>query len=554
MLLRPALRFDYFQILKASARRAVQTAVSNANAACTQAASCSDRRTSLDLLLWLKDLAIDSGLADVWTLGAACDAATRELVGGLAISPPSITVSSWGLTTATLVVRNVLEEALASPSDLVVSWTTANAGIAVADSASGTPLVAEILGTEVGSTTLSAVASQCGASFTAEAPIKVESKVASIEVQPVLLETGVGVEERVRVILKDAEGNELTAGAEGGSGLRWSSDPPGVVAVYSDTDAFFHYWGAVTALKGGRTTVSVTAGGASASLRVNVAAPILVSPTPREIGVGETLTLSATYVNGDPVTASTVSWMVPAGLQITSQGDTTVTVRGVTPRNEYYEVVAHAGGYDASASVKVVQKPKLEIIPSYVDVYVGESRQLTVVATDEYGKVVTDPYLTWSIPACCIAFDPLTRTVRGVTAMSNAGALIASWNGVSTMVGVTVKNVTYLGGPVSMTGTLTYPDGTTYPLWFKCEMEVVLSSTDRGGFQCTGEGSTGPGYMAGVLVVTGNTVSSTPGDGRNFSGTFDVNSLWGTVHAIGTPSPGTVWDWGSASFTLARRW
>lgn len=251
--------------------------------------------------------------------------------------------------------------------------------------------------------------------------------VARVELIPDSLNLAVGRSSRIVVVAHDRTGAVLS-----GRPVTFASADAAVARVAGD--------GTVSAIAPGRTTITATVEGVTASAVVVVpaaaAAQLTVTPPGATLMLAETVQLQAVLrdpdgqvLSGRPVTWTSTDVSVA---QVSSTGLVTARGLGVTV------VVATSEGLSASAGITVVRAPvaTLTVAPTSLSLTVGEAGQIVATPRDAQGAVVPDVPITWTSSQPNVATVSSTGEVRALAAGS--ATVTASGAGKSASVAVTV--------------------------------------------------------------------------------------------------------------------
>jgi uncharacterized protein YjdB len=164
---------------------------------------------------------------------------------------------------------------------------------------------------------------------------------------------------------------------------------------------------------------------------------VVIDPATATVAVGASVPLSAIVLdyNGEPIDDRPVYWAAENASIIDVSADGVVTgVRiGVT------QVAASAGGQSAMAAITVVQAgvASLQLSPSNLSLFLGQSTRLAAEAFDGSGNLLKGRHVTWSSnnPSVAIVNSRGLVTARGI-----GGAIItATSEGNSALASVTVS-------------------------------------------------------------------------------------------------------------------
>ncbi|MFP4597253.1 MAG: Ig-like domain-containing protein [Persicimonas sp.] len=328
-----------------------------------------------------------------------------EPVDRVELTPTESTIEVTDTLELSAVVFDVNDQ---QRDDRVVQWSSSRPEVAEVDSSG---LVEGLSG---GQTTITA---ESGGE-SAEATITVEAPVADVELTP--NPASVEVEDTLQMTAKvfDAADNELS-GAE----IDWESDDETVATVDDD--------GLVAGISGGEVTVTATSEGHSDTARVTVEDPVAkvsVSPGSLSLEAQETAQLTATLEDaaGNELTDRSVSWDSEDRDIARVDADGLVTARG----EGVVEITATAEGVVGTAQVAVDNPVEtVEVSPSAPTIEVTDTLQLSAVAKDSSGRIVSVPSFTWT------SQDPQVVSV-------DSDGLIEGLEGGSASVTAQVDNVT----------------------------------------------------------------------------------------------------------------
>ena len=257
--------------------------------------------------------------------------------------------------------------------------------------------------------------------------------VAAVEVAPERRELAVGETVMLAATPRDAAGRPLT-----GRSVNWRSSDVAIANVAAD--------GRVTALRVGTTTLFATSEGKSGASVVTVRpgplARLELSPASLILAPGEVRQTTALgYDAADNVLRlGAVVWTSsnPAVAAVTTVGATGVVTAGV-PGTAL--VTATSEGLSVRAQVTVTapaREPvdRVEVTPTAVVLERAATRQLTVVARDAAGRVLTDRAVAWTTDNPSVA----TVSATGLVTARAAGyaTIVATSEGKSFGVAVTV--------------------------------------------------------------------------------------------------------------------
>ena len=238
---------------------------------------------------------------------------TLAPVGGVAVSPASVSLNPTQTTTLTATVTDVNGTVVTGRP---VAWSSSNDLVATV-SQSG--VVTALL---PGNATITA--SSGGKSGTAAVTVG-QAAVGSVTVTPSSSTLQAGAGTTLVAAVKDANGNPVS-----NPSVTWTSTNPQVASVNSS--------GAVSTSQVGTATITATSGGKSGTATITVTAgpvaTVNVSPKLATVRVNRTTTLTASAVDakGNAITGRTFSWSSSATATATVTADNPSTTATVTGR------------------------------------------------------------------------------------------------------------------------------------------------------------------------------------------------------------------------------
>lgn len=386
-----------------------------------------------------------------------------------------------------------------------VAWTSSNPSV-VAVSESG-ELTA---GRSQGTATITATS--LGATpLTATAAIKVQAPVDKITISPASATVVRGQTANTTVDIRDA----TNAVIDDRTPVYTSADP--TIATISSN-------GVITGVKVGRTTITVTTEGKTATLPVTIVSPVdrieLTSNSLAFNALKATSTLAPRLI---PVTGASVAGIVPE-FSSSNPGVASVDDRGVVTAvaNGTARITISYEGVTASADVTVNQVAEnIAISPRAASVSaIGDSRTFTTTVVDAGNTTITQPTVVWT------SSDPTIATVSGTGATA---VVTARRPGVVTITATAngkTDAVTFVVAPASQFLILSMtkssiPTGET----------SVLSAqiADANGNPIGGTNATYTTSTPNVISISGNVITGlSAGTGRitgtsgNLSGTATI--------------------------------
>ncbi len=303
-----------------------------------------------------------------------------------------------------------------------VAWSTSNPAVATV-SASGM-----VTGVGVGSATVTAtVEGKTGtAAITITAdPATVASRISVTPGADTL--NALGAATQLRATVYSAAGTAMS-----GAAVTWSSLGAGVATV----DAA----GRVTAVAAGTARIVASAGALADTATVvvrQVVEAVAVSPAAPVVQEGGTQQVSATAkdANGNDVAGVSFTWTTSnaAAATVNGSGLVSAVAAGVS------YVTASAGGRNAVATVTVAAAPvaTVTVSPGSATLAVGAAVDLSAVARDAAGRVLTGRPVSWATSNPAVATVSGTGLVTGVS--GGVATITATSEGKSGTAQVTVS-------------------------------------------------------------------------------------------------------------------
>ncbi|MGE0351871.1 MAG: hypothetical protein AB7I33_14515 [Gemmatimonadales bacterium] len=234
-------------------------------------------------------------------------------------------------------------------------------------------------------------------------PPRIPGPIARVEIRPAEAAIEVGDSLRLSAVAWDSAGHELSElrvlWAPGGLSFEGTVDSTGM--VIGGSTGTINVSAVVRAAAGGRP--------AFAFARVTVLPPpavsVRVSPMPRRMFVGQSLTLEAVpYAATGDRRYDPVRWISdrPGVVSVTPEGRLTAAAPGTVT------LTADAGRASATLRIDVVPNPvaSTELTPSRAAVRTGDVVQFVFQARDAAGRQVTDARPEWWIAPGTGAIDP----------------------------------------------------------------------------------------------------------------------------------------------------
>ena len=339
-----------------------------------------------------------------------------EPVASVTVSPPSLSLAVGANGQLTATPKNANGDALFGR---VVTWSSSNSGVATVSGSGQVTAVSN--GVAIITATSEGQSGTASVDVTAAPP---PAPVATVEVSPSSVSVVVGATAQITATTKDANGNTLT-----GRLVTWASTNPAVASVSSS--------GLITGVAAGSATVTATSEGISGTVSVTVTPKPVASVTISGTGpvcVGASLQLTATPLasDGQPLTGRVVVWSVDTGLfaSVSNSGLLLgLAVGSVT-------VTATVEGVSASVVLSICPPVVVTVeisAPNLVMSLLGLPMQLTAIAKDGQGNVITGLPVTWSVTPSNRALISLgglltPLSLGGITVTATIGGVQASIN------------------------------------------------------------------------------------------------------------------------------
>ena len=233
--------------------------------------------------------------------------------------------------------------------------------------------------------------------------------------------------------LKDANGNVLSDRT-----VSWQSSSTGIATVSAN--------GGISGIAAGTTTITASSEGKTGSASLSVTAPppvpvaaVAVSPSSPSVQAGSTLQLSAVTSDaaGNVLTGRTIAWSSNATsiANVSASGLVTALAAGSAI------VTATSEGKTGTSSVTVTTPPPVPVAtvtvsPAAPSVQVGSTVQLSAVARDASGNVLTGRTVTWTSSNTTLASVSTSGLVSALVA--GTVTITANCGGVNGTSSVTV--------------------------------------------------------------------------------------------------------------------
>lgn len=447
-------------------------------------------------------------------------------------TPAQVTAVSGSAQTATVgaklsspLVVKVTNTSGKAVGGATVTWAVTEGGGTLSSTSSTTDAQGQaqaewILGTKAGQNTATAmVGSLTPLTFTSTGTAGAAAKLEKMGGDSQTSSAATALANPLVVRATDAYGN-----AVGGVGITWQVSGGGgtITPPVNTTDAQGLAQASWTlgATPGANTATATGSGGAltgvsgatltfGATAIIGPVATVIIAPANPTVQAGGTVSLSASAKDmaGNVVTGRPVVWSTsdPARATVSGTGVVTGVSAGMVT------ITASVDGKNATTAVAVTQVPvvTLSVSPNPVSLEVGGTQQLTAVARDANGNVLTGRPVAWSSSNSEIATVSSAGVVMGVAAGGPVTVTAVS-EGKS---GSTQVRVTPPGTPVS--GIIN-----TNTTWTLARSPYRLTSNVQIAYGATL--TIEPG-----VVVNGQNDPVMRGEGVRIE-------VWGTLKAVGT--------------------
>src|SRR5436309_6477415 len=415
--------------------------------------------------------------AGVATVTVACEGQSNAVAITVTVVPvASVSVSP---ASANVIVGQTAQLA-ATPKDAngnplsgrTVTWATSNAAVA---SVSGNGLVT---GGAAGTATITA--SSEGQNGTAAITVTLVP-VASVSVNPASATVLLGQTVQMTATPKDANGSPLA-----GRAVTWASSAPAAATVSAS--------GLVTAVGAGSATITATSEGKNGTSAITVTvvpvATVTVSPASKSLNAGATVQLTATTKDsaGNVLTGRLVTWSssAPAVATVSASGLVTAVAVGSAT------ITATSEGKSGTAAITVAVIPvaAVEVTAASASIAVASTVQLSAVAKDAAGGILSGRPMTWSSSSVQIA-TVAAGLVTGVAA--GTAYIVASSEGMSDTATITVTFLPVASVTVS-------PDATSVAV--DCNFQFTAILKDAAGNVLNGRAVTWSSGNPAVATVS----------------------------------------------------
>ena len=301
-------------------------------------------------------------------------------VANVSVTPSTSTISTGATVQLNATTRDANGNTLTGRT---ITWSSSNTSVSTV-SASG--LVTSIsAGAAIISATSEGVSGSATITVTAPAPVPV----ASVVIAPGSVSMAIGATAQLTATTKDAQGNTL-----GGRVVTWSSSDPAVATVSAA--------GLVTGVSLGAAVITATSEGISSTITATITPKPVVSVIINNAGpvcIGSALQLTATPrdIDGNPLTGRVVVWTTSTGAL--ASVSPTGLVLGVALGT--VTITATVEGVSASVNIgicaPIVATVTISKPSSTISLLSGLLLQLTAVAKDANGNVISGRPVTWSV-------------------------------------------------------------------------------------------------------------------------------------------------------------
>ncbi len=358
-------------------------------------------------------------------------------VAAVRVEPDSLTLQVGASGQLRVVALDAAGNVLAGRTATLASSSTAIVTLGADGQATGVAV-----GSAIVTATVEGVSGRATVIVKAVAPPP--AVVASVSIVPDTLTLKVGASAQLRVIARDAAGNELT-----GRAVTLVSSSTAIVTLGTD--------GRVTGAGEGTATITATVEGVTGRATIKVVAEsppppaavasVRVQPDSLTLTVGATATLTATAYDaqGNQLSGRVVTWASSDGAVVGFE--TGATVRGIAAGTA--RVTATVEGKSAGITVTVLAArqvvKRVEVQPDSLLLAPGATGDLNVMAYDSAGKVVTGRAIVWAsantgvatvgtggaVTAVAAGTAQVTATVDGVTA--SAKVIVSTYRAVASI-------------------------------------------------------------------------------------------------------------------------
>ena len=374
-------------------------------------------------------------IAEIAGVRGEAHVTVRASVNTVTVTPADVTLMNPGeRVQLTAVVTNPLGQIIAGAP---ITWTTYDASVATV---SPTGLVTAVF---AGTTPI--VATSGDAIGMSIVTVGSRAPVATITLTPNRATLGVGRTLALVATARDVANNIIPA-----PGFTWTSSDPSKVTVSTS--------GLINAIAAGTATITVSAGGRSASALITVYAPVATAISKvsgdAQTGsvstqLGSPLVVQVIDQTSNPMAGHTVSWVVTSGGGSVSAGTTTTDADGFAqvrwtmgPTTTAQRLEARSAGLTGSpilfsATAVPANVATITVTPATKTLTAGDTATLTATARDPGGVVQPGVVFAWSSSDTTIAVVDASGRVKARRA--GTATISATANGKTGSATVTVN-------------------------------------------------------------------------------------------------------------------
>jgi uncharacterized protein YjdB len=454
---------------------------------------------------------------------ASCDIRARNVtdpippgtIERVQLSPPVVTLTTNAMTDFVAVGMTADGDTVQS----AVSWSVTGGALVQTADDGGRHIGRYKAGSQPGSYRVIAMAPVGSAQTSDTASVIVTTiPVASVVVSPAAVALDVGQSTQLAATPQDASGAALS-----GRAIAWTSGNTGVATVSPS--------GLVTAKGAGSTTVTAASEGQSGSASITVTqvpvASVDVTPASASIAPGGTVQLTAVAKDGAGAVlpGRPIAWSTSSAQIATVAGGLVTGVAAGTA-----QIVATSEGKSDTATITVAVIPvaSVEVTPASANIAVGSTVQLTAVAKDGAGTILSGRPMTWSTSSAQIA-TVAAGLVTGVAA--GTAYIVATSEGKSDTATITVTFTPVASVTVS-------PGAASVVVGGVVQLAAMLK--DANGNTLTGRLVSWTSGNAAVATVTGTGLVTGVGAGSaTITATSEAISGTSAITVIAPPPPDT---------------
>ena len=437
-------------------------------------------------------------------------------VSTVAVQPPTNTLAPGATVQLTAIAKDSAGGVLTGRA---VGWASSDPAVATV---SVTGLVTAVA---LGNATITA--SSEGKSGTAAVTIA-PVPVGSVTVAPPSATVRMSQTATLTATVKDSVGTVVT-----NRPVAWSSSNPAIATVNA---------GVVTGVAVGTATISATSEGKSGTATINVTlmpvATVVVSPATKAMLVTQTFPLGVTVTDsvGTVVTDRVVTWgsSNTAVATVSAAGVVTAVAAGTAT------ITATSEGKSGSSTITVSPVPvsTVAVQPPTDSLAPGATVQLTAIAKDSAGGVLTGRAVGWASSDPAVATVSVTGLVTGV-AVGNATMTATSEgkSGTSVMtVYIPVASVAVAPptATILLTQTKAFTATATDATGNLLTGRLVTWSSSNPAIATVNSSGVATGVALGTVTITATS------EGKSGSATLTINPVPVFSVTITPPSPDTV--------------